>query len=422
MKFLDRRGEDPAWFEKHTPAHPGVCYGGYDIDPKDTEYNQSYAPVREQKDVRGHAVRMMYMLPAMADAAGSTGDEALVSACRTMIDGMEARRMYLTGGLGARAAHESFGGDFELPNDRGYNETCASVACVFLLEKMLLHGADGRYADLMERQLYNGALAGMQLDGRRFFYVNPLEVDPERAGVEDDVKHVLPQRPPWYPCACCPPNLARLITSLGRCLWMESDDTLYANLFVGSTADTPHGRITLTTGYPWRGTAQYTFESAGEKPFALAIHIPGYVQADELTILVNGREAAYEICSGYLYIRRSWQAGDQVSLAFDMKPVFVMGDERVEGNRGCAAVMRGPVVYCFEQEDHALPLQALRIDPQGIIREEPHRISFLGGVTPLKVPGKDERGEAAVLTAIPYYSWANRSKGAMRVWMPAAKE
>ena len=421
MKFLDRRGTDPDWFVRHTPAHPGISYGGYDIDPADTEYNQSYAPVRTQKDVRGHAVRMVYMLTAMADAAGRTGDEALLSACRAMIDNMETRRMYLTGGLGARAAHESFGGDFELPNDRGYNETCASVACVFLMEKMLLHGADGRYADLMERQLYNGALAGMQLDGRRFFYVNPLEVDPQRAGVEEDVKHVLPQRPPWYPCACCPPNLARLITSLGRILWMESDDTLYANLFIGSTAETAHGRITLETGYPWRGAAKYTFESAADTPFTLAIHIPGYVKAEALSITVNAEKAEGEIRGGYLYLNRNWQAGDQVCLSFDMQPVFVMGDARVEGNRGCAAVMRGPLVYCFEQADHALPLEKLMIDPSGSIKAEPYKVSMLGGVTPLKVSGTDEQGNSVELTAIPYYSWANRSKGAMRVWLPAVK-
>lgn len=421
MKFLDRRGADPDWFRKNTPAHPGICYGGYDIDPQDTAYNQSYAPVREQKDVRGHAVRMVYMLTAMADAAKSTGDAALVAACRAMIDNMETRRMYLTGGLGARAAHESFGGDFELPNDRGYNETCASVACVFLMEKMLLHGADGRYADLMERQLYNGALAGMQLDGRRFFYVNPLEVDPERAGIEDDVKHVLAQRPPWYPCACCPPNLARLITSLGRCLWMESDDTLYSNLLIGSTAETAHGRIALETGYPWKGSARYTFESAAQTPFALAIHVPGYVRPNELTVCVNEERAEYDIRDGYLYITRSWRPGDTVSLAFDMQPKLVMGDERVAGNRGCAAVMRGPMVYCFEQADHAADLLKLRLDPQGCIREEPYKISLLGGVTPLKVPGQDEQGHAAVLTAIPYYSWANRGKGAMRVWIPVVK-
>ena len=329
--------------------------------------------------------------------------------------------MYLTGGLGARAAHESFGEDFELPNDRGYNETCASVACVFLMEKMLLHGADGRYADLMERQLYNGALAGMQLDGKRFFYVNPLEVDPERAGVEEEVKHVLPQRPPWYPCACCPPNLARLITSLGRILWMESEDTLYSHLFIGNTADTAYGRITLETGYPWHGGAKYTFETAAEKPFTLAIHIPGYVKVDELMVTVNAEKADGEIRSGYLYLHRSWQAGDQVSLSFAMKPAFVMGDERVEGNRGCAAVMCGPLVYCFEQADHALPLEKLSINPFGSIKAEPYKISLLGGVTPLKVSGMDEQGGDAQLTAIPYYSWANRGKGAMRVWLPIAK-
>ena len=357
----------------------------------------------------------------MADAAGRTGDTALLDACRAMIDNMETRRMYLTGGLGARAAHESFGGDFELPNDQGYNETCASVACVFLMEKMLLHGADGRYADLMERQLYNGALAGMQLDGKRFFYVNPLEVDPDRAGVEEAVKHVLAQRPPWYPCACCPPNLARLITSLGRCLWMESDDTLYSHLLIGSTAETAHGRITLETGYPWHGSAKYTLETAAEKPFTLAIHIPGYVNADELMVTVNGEKTDGEIRSGYLYLHRSWQAGDQVSLAFELQPRIVMGDERVAGNRGRAAVMRGPLVYCFEQTDHTLQLQDLCMDPRGGVQEKPHRISLLGGVTPLQVCGVDAQGKPAALTAIPYYSWANRGKGAMRVWLPVAK-
>ena len=245
LRFLNLRGQDPEWFSKHTPKHPGIHYGGYDIIPEDTAYNQSDVPVREQTSARGHAVRQLYMLTAMADAAADTGDAELIAACDRLFENITQRQMYVTGAVGSSPWHESFTVDYDLPSDRCYGETCASVAMTFFAHNMLAIKPDGRYADLMELELYNAALAGMSLDGKRFFYVNPLTVDTSVSGVVPGYDHVLPQRPAWHACACCPPNLARLIASLGKYLWSEDETTVYSHLFIGSEADTRHGRISM---------------------------------------------------------------------------------------------------------------------------------------------------------------------------------
>ena len=209
LRFLDRRGQDPGWFAKHTAKHPGAHYGGYDILAEDTAYNQSDVPVREQTVARGHAVRQMYMLTAMADAAAETGDARMQAACERLFDNITQRQMYVTGAVGATPHHESFTVDYDLPSDRCYGETCASVAMAFFAHAMLGLGARGCYADLQELEVYNAALAGMQMDGKRFFYVNPLTVDRSVSGAVPGYEHVLAQRPAWHACACCPPNLAR---------------------------------------------------------------------------------------------------------------------------------------------------------------------------------------------------------------------
>ena len=209
LRFLDRRGQDPGWFAKHTAKHPGAHYGGDDILAEDTAYNQSDVPVREQTVARGHAVRQMYMLTAMADAAAETGDARMQAACERLFDNITQRQMYVTGAVGATPHHESFTVDYDLPSDRCYGETCASVAMAFFAHAMLGLGARGCYADLQELEVYNAALAGMQMDGKRFFYVNPLTVDRSVSGAVPGYEHVLAQRPAWHACACCPPNLAR---------------------------------------------------------------------------------------------------------------------------------------------------------------------------------------------------------------------
>ena len=425
LRFLDLRGQDPEWFIKHTPPHPGIHYGGYDIDPADTVYNQSDVPVREQTAARGHAVRQLYMLAAMADAAAETGDQSLLNACLRLFDNITQKQMFVTGAVGSSAYHEAFTVDYDLPPDRCYGETCASVAMVMFAHNMTGNDPDGRFADLMELELYNAALAGMQLDGKRFFYVNPLEVDTSVSGKVSGYEHVLPQRPPWHDCACCPPNLARLIASLGRYLWSEDEDTVYSHLWIGSEAATRFGRIRMEGGYPWQGKIDYTIVDGGA--FTLAIHIPGHVKNYRLQ--VNHQADEHPVRNGYVYIRRNWQAGDTVMLRFEMPVRRLRADIRVRSCAGKVALARGPFIYCFEEEDQTLQLSSVSLPPDAAVDELsafpglPQEIVCLsmeghadlspdsqyGADPPKRVPCR--------LRAIPYYAWANRSPGNMLVWI-----
>ncbi len=425
LRFLNLRGQDPEWFAKHTPAHPSVHYGGYDILPEDTVYNQSDRPVRKQTKARGHAVRQLYMLTAMADAAAETGDRDLLEACRRLFENITRRQMYVTGAVGASAWHEAFTVDYDLPGDRAYGETCASVAMVFFAHQMLKARPEGQYADLIELELYNAALAGMQLDGKRFFYVNPLEVDRSVSGKVPGYEHVLPERPRWHSCACCPPNLARLIGSLGRYLWSEDDRTVYSHLLIGSEADTQWGRIRLESRYPWEGRAVYTVQDGGD--FSLAIHIPGYVSS--FTLTVNGSEAAPAVRDGYACLNRVWKPGDTVALSFDLPVRRLYANPRVRSCAGKAALARGPVVYCFEEADNEAPLSSLSLPRDQAVETVPAFPGLPGDLVCLRMRGKRDiasdalygalppRTEDCTLHAVPYFSWANRKPGNMQVWI-----
>ena len=279
LRFLNLRGQDPDYFKKHTPQElVGLSFGDYRIDPENTAYNQSDVPVRAQSKPRGHAVRQVYMLAAMADAAAATGDTELADACRRMFDSITEKQMYVTGNIGATVHLEAFTEDYHLPGDTAYGETCASVAMAFFARNLLNLEPCAEFGDMLELQLYNGALAGMQLDGTRFFYVNPLEVHPRISGRLNTHKHVLPVRPKWHACACCPPNLARLVTSLGGYLYSEDADTLYAHLYIGSRAKTTHADIALKTACPWQGSAAYTMTDVHTPDFTFAVRIPGYAK------------------------------------------------------------------------------------------------------------------------------------------------
>jgi len=419
LRFLDLRGQDPQWFEKHTPKHPGVHYGGYDIIAEDTAYNQSDVPVREQTVARGHAVRQLYMLTAMADAAADTGDAELIAACDRLFDNITQKQMYVTGAVGSTPHHEAFTVDYDLPSDRCYGETCASVAMTFFAHNMLAIKPDGRYADLMELELYNAALAGMSQDGKRFFYVNPLTVDTSVSGIVPGYEHVLPQRPAWHACACCPPNLARLIASLGKYLWSEDEDTVYSHLFIGSEVETRYGRISMTSGYPWEGKAEYTIHDGGN--FALAIHVPQHTE--KLCIQINGEAAACITDNGYFRVQRDWQPGDCVSVTFDMPVRRIHANPRVRDAAGKVALARGPLVYCVESVDHDAALSAIVLpevatvhatvedmvvlQAEGIAQRASDRLYSVGAVRTTRVP----------IRAIPYFAWGNRESGDMQVWI-----
>ncbi len=428
-RFLDLRGQDPAFFTKQKNAvQLGQDNAGYQIDPFFTAYNQSDVPVREQVKARGHAVRQVYMLTGMADVAAACGDAEMAAACVRMFDHITQRQMYVTGNVGSAEHYESFTDDFDLPNDLAYGETCASVAMAFFAKKLWALDLDGRYADLLELELFNGALAGMDLQGERYFYVNALEVDPALSKTRATHKHVLPVRPRWHACACCPPNLARLITSLGGYLWSEEEGALYSHLFVGSESEMRLASVKLETGYPWEGSARYTLTTHTSEAFTLAIHIPGYVKDVSLTL--NGLPCAFELRKGYAFLKREWHAGDVVSLSFALLPRRLYADPRVKADAGRVALARGPLVYCFEGVDNGEPLSALRLPREAVIEAAPYNANLLGGIVALTMPGmrtlapdhglyadSAPREEPASLTAIPYYAWANRGENQMCVWI-----
>lgn len=431
--FLEERGKNPNYFYEEKVRRGWQQWGMYNQEPVDTCYCQAHETVYEQKEAVGHAVRAAYMYTAMADLAGEDHDERLYKACRTLWDSIVQQKMYLTGGIGSTVEGEAFSIPYELPNDTAYAETCASIAMVFFARRMLEVEPLGEYADVMERALYNSVISGMGLDGTSYFYVNPLEAIPGVSGQLFGYRHDLPQRPGWYECACCPTNLVRLLTSLGVYAWSESADTIYSHLFLGQQVSLKKAEITVESGYPWEGRVSYRVEPRSSEPFTLAIHLPAFISAESpnTRIMVNGTTidaAAYQR-KGYLYLTRTWQTGDIVNICFDMPVRRVYANPKIRADAGCVALMRGPVVYCFEGADNGEDLQALRIPrdakPEAFVWED----GLLAGNVCLRVDGwrLKENGslysgepperERVRLTAIPYYAWANRGEHSMRVWM-----
>ena len=303
---------------------------------------------------------------------------------------------------------------------------------IFFAKRMLEIKPLGIYADIMEREFYNGTISGIQLDGKQFFYVNPLEVNPGTSGTIFGYKHVLPTRPGWYACACCPPNLVRLVTSLGTYAWSESETTLYSHLFLGQTADFDKAVITVESSYPWEGKVSYQVKAKKEKVFELAIHIPSHIRPDTLAVTVNGEktDAVSFMKNGYLYLKRNWGENDVVALTFDLPVRKIYANTNVREDEGCVALMRGPVVYCFEGADNGECIQALRIPREIKAETELCKEGVLAGNVLIHLPGyrmessdalySEERPKRTdvMLTAIPYYVWANRGENQMRVWMP----
>ena len=424
--FIEERGKNPNYFEEEKAKRGWTLWG---MNPADPKYNQNHATVYEQDEAVGHCVRAVYMYTAMADLAAEEDDKELYKACLRLWNNVVNRKMYITGGIGSTTYGEAFTIYYDLPNDTIYAETCASIGLVFFAKRMLEMDPNGAFADVMELALYNGTISGMQLDGKRFFYVNPLEVNPGVSGVLPGYKHVLPERPGWFGCACCPPNLVRLLTSLGQYAWGENESTIYSHLFIGQTAELKKATIAVESKYPWEGDIVYHVAAKEDKEFTLAIHIPAFVKDAKIT--VNGRaiDAEGYIRKGYLYISRKWGEADKVKLSFAMPARKIYANQEVRQDAGCVALMRGPVVYCFEGVDNGERLQSIRIPRNLGVRAEVCKEGVLKDNVILKmdgfrmVSGEDlysenpPKKEKAELTAIPYYTWGNRGLNQMRVWM-----
>lgn len=424
--FVDVRGVDPDYFHKEAETK-GWCVWG--MNAGDREYAQNQAPVRELTEATGHSVRAVYLYTAMADQAAHNGDEALKQACETLWKNITEKRMYITAGIGSTVQGEAFTKDYDLPGDTAYAETCASIGLMFFARKMLDLSADSRYSDVMERALYNTVLAGMQLDGKRFFYVNPLEVVPGIAGEAVTHRHDLPVRPKWFGCACCPPNVSRTITSIANYAWGMDGDVIYSHLYAGGVLDLDTAKITVTTGYPYDGAVKYQVEPKGEiAAMTLAIRIPDW--SENTKLFLNGEETDIVTEKGYIYIRKEFIKNDVIELQLDMEPKRYYANPDVSDVSGMVAIQRGPFVYCAEGVDNEEDVLSLRIAAEGGIEVLPYDAELLSGTQPLLVDGyrlaKTEslyvrkRPEAVPckIKMVPYYTWANRGLNQMRVWLP----
>ncbi|ANT51362.1 glycoside hydrolase family 127 protein [Mesorhizobium amorphae] len=418
--FIDQRGQQPHYFDEEARAR-GADPKAYHF--KTYEYNQSHRPVREQDKVVGHAVRAMYLFSGMADIATEYGDDTLRVALDRLWDDLTTKNLYITGGIGPSAHNEGFTADYDLPNETAYAETCASVGLVFWASRMLGMGPNARYADMMERALYNGSISGLSLDGSLFFYENPLE----SRGNHNRWK--------WHRCPCCPPNIGRMVASIGSYFYGLSDDALAVHLYGDSTARFEiKGRqveLVQTSNYPWDGAVSIRVEPQAPVEFTLHLRVPSWCR--KAALKVNG--AAVDLGSvtndGYAAIQREWQRGDRVELELDMSIARLFANPEVRQDIGRVALARGPLIYCVEATDNAGQLHRITL-PRSAGIEAHAEPNLLGGVVTLSAVGTKETAEKwdgglyrtdppAVeetrLTAVPYFAWDNREPGEMLVWL-----
>lgn len=394
-------------------------------------YSQAHRPVTQQDEAVGHAVRATYMYAGMADVAALTGDSSYIRAIDHIWENIVSRKLYVTGGIGARHTQESFGANYELPNLSAYCETCAAIGFVYMNYRLFLLHGDAKYFDVLERTLYNGLISGVSLDGGSFFYPNPLASD---GGYS---------RKPWFGCACCPSNICRFIPSLPGYVYAVKDASVYVNLYLSNRTrlqvDGKHIELEQSTDYPWNGDVRLRLNK-GKGRFALKLRIPGWARNEALPsdlytytdkqqpayrVTVNGQEVEASLEQGYFTVERSWKKGDEVCLHLDMTPRVVQANKQVDADRGRVAVERGPVVYCAEWCDNPGGVfnVLLRRRPEF---NETRRPDLLGGIVQLSAPaqaldytpdGKLSTSDVT-LTLIPYYAWAHRGEGQMAVWLP----
>lgn len=429
--FVDERGRQPHYYDHEAQQRgedPARWHG------RRYDYCQAHKPVREQTTAEGHSVRACYLYAGMADVAAETGDADLLAACRALWQNITRRRLYITGAVGSAADGERFTVDYDLPNETAYAETCATIALVFFAHRMLQLERQGDYADVLEQALYNGVLSGVSLDGTRFFYANPLAVHPKAFGF--GLNRFPAERQAWFGCACCPPNIARLLASLGTYAYSTEPGGIWVHLYAAGTADLDCAgtavRLTQTTDYPWDGRVGVAVQPRAPVAFTLALRVPGWCAG--ATLSLNGQAVDLAGCSegGYAHLTRTWSPGDRVELNLPMPARRIQAHPSVRQDAGCVALQRGPVVYCLEEVDNGPDLAALSLPPPAPLEVSSERSPFPGipvirarGRRTLATGWDDQlyrtvepaRRRSTELTAIPYCLWANRQMGEMRVWI-----
>lgn len=417
--FLNKRGQDTELFIREADNRTWSVWGSNPRDEGDLEYRQCDKPLRELTRATGHAVRAVYLYAGMADYASETEDKELQGACGRLWKNIVERKMYVTGGIGSTVLGEAFTVDYDLPPDTAYSETCASVGLMFFASRMLENELKGEYADVMERAFYNTVLAGMQLDGKRFFYVNPLEVNPGISGVAVTHKHDLPVRPKWYQCACCPPNVARLIESFGKYAYGENESTSFCHMIASGKVGFRNGMtLECETDYPHGMNVKYTVKGNGK----LAVHIPGW--SKDFSVAVNGGPVHPGLDNGYIYI--DINGSSVIEIKLDDEPHFVYASSRIPRAAGMVSLRRGPLVYCFEGVDNG-SVKTLRIDRDYAPVVSSYSAELQADTLSVKAVRENDSEELysdvppavtpCEATAVPYYTWGNRGETEMRVWM-----
>ena len=364
-------------------------------------YYQDIVPVRQLTDISGHAVRCMYLYCGMADVAALKNDTGYIAAMDRLWDDVVHRNMYITGGIGSSRDNEGFTEDYDLPNLDAYCETCASVGMVLWNQRMNQLTGDSKYIDVLERSLYNGALAGISLGGDRFFYVNPLESKGDH------------HRQEWYGCACCPSQLSRFLPSIGNYIYASSDDALWVNLYIGNTGQIRIGEtdilLTQETDYPWDGSVKLTISTSQPLEKEIRLRIPDWCKTYDLSI--NGKRINVPKEKGYAVIK-DWKSQDVIALDMDMPVEIVAADPHVKENFDKRAIQRGPLVYCMEEIDNPVYFDQIQLSPSTTFQTA-FASDILNGIKTIKTNGR-----AQSATFIPYYAWDNRKAGKMRVWIP----
>jgi uncharacterized protein len=418
--LINERGRQPHYFDLERLAREG----GDSTQPyvfANYEYSQSHKPVREQDKVVGHAVRAMYLYTAMADLAAEIDDAALKHACEVLWDDVMETKMYVTAGLGPSAHNEGFTHDFDLPNQTAYAETCASVALIFWAQRMLHLDLDGKYADILELALFNGALSGLSRDGEHYFYMNPLE------------SNGMPTRWDWHTCPCCTMNVSRLVASVGGYFVSTAPDGIAFHLYGGISTTLDVGGTAVdvreVSNYPWSGDIAIEIDPATDKAFDLKLRVPGWCHG--ATAKVNGEAVTLSPVNGYATIHRTWKKGDKVTLDLPMPAVRLFANPAVIMDVGRVALKRGPLVYCIEEADNpGGRVQRLKLPRDSAL--EVKQTPLFDGIVTLSATATaiDDTDwttlyrtapaaeKPATLTALPYYLWANRGQGSMVVWIP----
>lgn len=450
--FIFERGKTPLFFMEETKKHNNANYWA-DTYMK-LQYYQAGKPVLNQQVAEGHAVRAVYLYAGMAALAYHTENQLLLNQCKSLFNNIANKQMYITGGIGSSAHGESFTFDYDLPNDTIYSETCAAIGLIFFAKQLLRNEIHGQYADVMERALYNTVISGMGLDGQSFFYVNPLEVEPEASLKDIGKQHVKVSRQKWFGCACCPPNIARLIASLGSYAYAISEDTLFFHLYMDSHIVAPLASGTLplqiTTKYPWEETIQITCENESPLTATLGLRIPSW--CSNFTLKLNNQFVTPPIEDGYIYLTRTWCSKDSLTLILSMPIQLSSSHLAVRENIGKVCVSRGPIVYCLEEADNGKNLHRLYLSPDvtfnltSLTAPLDHIVAIeatgnylddscdstpttstsqsnsinssnANHILPLYTTYTPPIYTPQKLTFIPYFTWANRTPGEMLVWV-----